>query len=344
MPQLTSLDLSYCTGVSDRGLKSLVLGQDSGGGSDARFGQCQRLSRLLVSGCQNVTCDSVEMLILLLDRLSVLDYCDTVGVIHQIVDQQKIQKKLLLRSLYCGESCSSESLSLALSVCPHVEHVYVVLSQDVTCQSLLSLLDITCLHELHVRDETTWSDNDSLIFSDVMNPVLTKHGDTLVSINFAEVFHVDVAAICDTCPNLLHVALLWNKSYTISDISGQRQWFPKLKTVEYSVFQPNEMPPNNLLLILRSPHLKSLKIRQSCHLSDQIIEDTLSIHSFQYLENLELNKCHSLSFEGLEMLLEHENNIESVKLLECEQITKRDIQIYQKKLKKWKWSLNLEWS
>ena len=55
MSNLTSLDVSFCTQVSDHGLLTLVLGQDVSGATDTRFGQCKKLSTLLVSGCQNVS-------------------------------------------------------------------------------------------------------------------------------------------------------------------------------------------------------------------------------------------------------------------------------------------------
>ena len=80
LSSLTSLDLSYCAQVTDGGLLSLVLPQDHMGLSDlrysthvhwytlhktgfCRFGQCQALTRLLVSGCQSVTSNSAGQLL-----------------------------------------------------------------------------------------------------------------------------------------------------------------------------------------------------------------------------------------------------------------------------------------
>jgi len=353
MSNLTSLDVSFCTQVSDHGLLTLVLNQDVSGASDVRFGQCKKLSTLLVSGCQNVSGSSVKTLLLELN-LSLLDYCDTVGVIHQLICDDQLHKTLLLKSLYCGESCTQESLPLVIGACPRVEHVFMVLNDRVTCQALYSLLDVKYLRELHIREEigTVVDDFEHVTLNDVLTPILTNHGTTLVSINLAEVRNIDVAALCSHCPNLVHLALHWNQSYVVeSNYSSRREWFPALKTIEISFVEhndddylPSEMPCDHLLLILRSPLLKSIKICQSRNLTDQCLEDVLSLNSLQHLENLELTKCDEIGFYCLEILLEQENCLTNVKLMKCEQVTKRDIQSYQKKIKKWKWKLNLEWS
>jgi len=353
MSNLTSLDVSFCTQVSDHGLLTLVLGQDVSGASDTRFGQCKKLSTLLVSGCQNVSSHSVTTLLLNLN-LSMFDFCDTVGVIHQLICDDKLNKTLLLKSLYCGESCTQESLPLVIGACPRVEHVFMVLNDQVTCQALYSLLDIKYLRELHIREEsgTSGDDLDLVTLNDVLTPVLVNHGATLVSVNLAETKNIDVASLCSHCPNLVHLALHWNKSYVLdSNHSSRREWFPALKTVDLSFVEhnddnylPSELSFDHLLLILRSPLLKSIKICQSRNFTDQCFENIFSLNSLRHLEHLELTKCDEICFISLEILLEQENCLTNVKLVKCEQVTRRDIQSYQKKIKKWKWKLNLEWS
>ena len=69
----------------------------------------------------------------------------------------------------------------------------------------------------------------------------------------------------------------------------------------------------------------------------------LAFNDLDELEFLELNKCHEISFESLENLLEAENKLNHVRVLKCEQITKRDIESYRKKCKRWKWNVNIEW-
>ena len=107
----------------------------------------------------------------------------------------------------------------------------------------------------------------------------------------------------------------------------RREWFPSLKPVEISFVEhnddnylPSEMPCDHLLLILRSPLLRSIKICQSRNLTDQCLEDVLSLNSLQHLENLELTKCDEIGFYSLEVLLEQENCLTNVRLMKCEQV------------------------
>ena len=92
LSSLTSLDFSYCPQVTDGGLLTLVLPQDHTGLSDnrysthvqmytgtvhktgpCRFGQCQALTRLLVSGCQSVTSNSAGQLLVSLVTIDQLE-------------------------------------------------------------------------------------------------------------------------------------------------------------------------------------------------------------------------------------------------------------------------------
>jgi len=349
---LSSLDLSYCRQLSDRGLLSLLLPQDNWGQHDSRFGQCKLLSKLLVSGSQDITSAAISEAVQQLQQLAVLDYQDTVGVIEQLVLGGRLDRQLLLRSLYSLDSSCSDSLALAVSVCPLVEHVYIVTSSTITSTTLLSLLDLQQIKEIHICNELG---HYSLPVQEQLGPVLQKHGQTLLSLNMAEVEQIDVEMICDFCPNLVHLALLWNKSY-ITQVPGKvrkefkRTFFPKLLTANIAFIEPDEenvfseMCARDLTTILLSPCLKSLKLCQAQNLSDMILGDVLAEDGLKCLENIELNKCNEISFDVLEQLLEDKNPLELARFARCEEITKRDFQNYQKKIKKWKWKMKVEWS
>ena len=301
---------------------------------------------------------SVSQLLVSLDKLTVLDFPDTVGVIHSLVldDKQSLDSILRLRSLHSGESCSDQSLAVAVNLCPQVEYVYIVLGEFVTSSSCLSLLDVDFLRELHLRQDASYLPGTGLL-SEVLSPVLNRHGATLVSINLAELEVVDVSCLCNNCPSLVHLALMWNKSYISGETeetqTKRREWFPKLQTLDLANASFNddnfeylhtEVPTQNLLQILRSPVLKSIKICASRNLTSECMENVLAFNELEYLELLELNKCHEISFDSLEILLEAENKLNHVRVLRCDQITKRDVQFYQMKCKKWKWNVNIEWT
>jgi len=351
-PKLTSLDLSYCTQLSDRGLLALLSPQDSWAKPDSRFGQCKLLSKLLVSGSQNISSEAVAEAVQQLHQLAVLDYQDSVGVVEQLVLGGRLDRQLLLRSLHSLGSTSSDSLALAVSVCPMVEHVYIVTSDTMTSTTLLSLLDLDQVKEIHICNELGLY---SLPVQEHLGPVLQKHGETLVSLNLAEVEQIDVEMICDFCPNLVHLALLWNKSY-ITQLPGKtrkqvkRSFFPKLLTVDIAYTEPDdenmfsEMCARDLTSILLSPCLRSVKLCQAQNLSDLVFSDIVSENGFQELKFLELNKCNEITYSGLESYLETQNILELAKFVRCEEVTRRDYQNYQKKVKKWKWNIKVEWA
>jgi len=350
--KLNSLDLSYCTQVSDRGLLSLISPQDSSGAPDKRFGQCMLLNKLLLAGSQNISHQSVTVAVQHLRNLVALDFHDSVGVIEELVIEGRLDRKLLLKSLYSVDSSTSDSLSLAVSVCSKVEYVYIVTSDTMGSTTLLSLLDLHQLKEIHLRNELH---QYCLPVRDHLGPVLQAHGETLISLNFAEIDQIDVELLCDVCPNLIHLVLLWNKSYLTPQPSKkmklcQRQYFPKLRTADIAYTEPDEenlfseMCISHLSIILYSPCLSSLKLTWSQHLTDSVLNDVIDKNGFQNLKHMELTQCNELSFEGMELFLECDNMLEHVRFAKCQEITKRDFLHYQKTVKKRKWNIKVEWS
>ena len=351
MPRLTSLDLSYCLQVSDSGLLSVLLPQDPSGREDPRYGQCCQLSRLLVAGCQNITGLSIRQALLRLPHLAVCDFPDTAGLVHQLVLDTKMEWSLRLRSLHSGLDSGQDSLAVSTKMCQEAEHAFIVLHPAQTAHCLLSLLDLQTVRELHLREEL--ADDEAVSETGLMlGPVLVRHGQTLVSLNIAECHHVNVSLICTSCTQLTHLVLLWNKSY-VSDHTDGGEAFPGLKTVNLAFLTDKdgdanlvrrEMSSTDLCLILSSPTLQSLKVSHSRQLTDLSYTSVYSKNSMVNLKILELDQCHHISMDSLEYFLEDPNSLESVRFIKCEQITKREIQKYQRKVNKLKWNIRIDWS
>ena len=87
-----------------------------------------------------------------------------------------------------------------------------------------------------------------------------------------------------------------------------------------------------------------MKLCRAQHLTGLLWRDITADDGLQNVKYLELNKCNEISFEDLEPFLEDQNVLEHCKFVRCEEITKRDFQNYQKKVKKWKWNVKVEWS
>jgi len=349
-PTLTSVDLSYCTQITDQGLLTLFKPVDFHGNTDGRFGMCKNLSKVLVSGSQNITSDSITEMILDLKKLAVLDYQDSVGVIEKLVIEGRISRKLLLKSLYCLECTSQDTLPISVSTCPEVEHVFLVTNERLTT-SILSLLDLRQIREIHIRNELGLF---SLPVQEYLGPVLQIHGNTIVSINLAEVEQIDVKQICIDCPCLVHLVLLWNKSYITDSSSKQKEIddlaFPNLLNVDMAFIDLDEenifreIFQADLLRVLLSPKLKNIKICQSQNLTDDVMRLILMNSGLKNVESFQLIRCHEISYDGLRLFLEDYNRLESVSFNQCEEITKSDYQTFQKKVKKWKWNIKVEWS
>ena len=345
LARLSSLDISYCRCLTDRGLLPLLVAEDDTGTADPRFGQCRDLRRLVVAGSQNITASiSVRQALISLTRLALCDHPETVSVIEQLVVESCLSASLALRTLHSGLESSEESLAVASLVSPQAEHVFLVLHPAQPPVSLLALQHLQTLRELHVRQESV---EPGEALGPLLGPVLSKHGETLISLNIAECQHISLPVICSTCPSLLHLVLLWNQNYLSSETD--RQFFPKLRTVELA-FRPDDdgesqMSSSDLSLVLSSPCLVSLKLGQAHHLTDQLFTRLYSTsNSLENLVSLELDQCHHISMESLEPLLETQNCLENCSFIRCEHITRRDIQKYQKKVNKLKWNMKIHWS
>ena len=344
LSRLVSLDLSYCRAVTDSGLLPLLTARDLTGAEDPRFGQCRDLRRLRLAGCQDLSpALSVRQALLSLPGLALLDHPETVSVIHSL----ELEGSLALRTLHSGLESSEESLAVACRTCPEAEHVFTVLHPAQPPHCLLALLELRALRELHVREE---EETGGEPLGPLLVPVLSKHGETLVSLNIAECGDISLSVICSACPSLLHLVLLWNKNYLTTHTDSQI--FPRLRTAEFA-FRPDDEGDNflqrqlsssDLSLVLNSSSLVSLKLGQSQNLTDQLFTTVFCTNSMENLQSLELDQCHEISLESLEPLLENHNSLESCTFIRCEQITRRDIQKYQKKVNKFKWNIKINWS
>ena len=109
-------------------------------------------------------------------------------------------------------------------------------------------------------------------------------------------------------------------------------------------FVQRQLSSSELSLVLSSPSLVSLKLGQSHNLTDQLFTRLHCANTMENLQSLELDQCHHISMESLESLLETQNCLENCSFIRCEQITRRDVQKYQKMANKLKWNIKIHWS
>ena len=342
-PLLTSLDLSYCTQLTDAGLLTLFLEQDAEGNAVAgRFGVCTRLSKLLVAGSQGVTAAGAAAVLLHLPELQVFDFQGTAAVVTRLAATHGLAG-LRLRVLHTSPE-EEQDLPAVLALCPDLQHLHLVtfpgLAEDT---SLLALLDTRELRELRVCNEPGAL---SLPVASHLAPVLQAHGATLASLALAEVREVPVARLAALCPALLHLSLQWNEAYVWDGAPATA--FPCLLTAEVTCREEGEptdqVPPEHLAAVLLSPHLHTLRLSHTSTLTDHLTSEVLASGALSSLKSLQLGRCDEVTLEGLAQLLHSHNPLEEARFAMCEQVTLSDFQDYQRKVKRRGWSLQLAWS
>jgi hypothetical protein len=351
MDKMNHLDISY-TAVSDNGLMTLFSPVDLAGCRNDRFGKCVNISKLMVASCQKISEIGALEALKCLKNLQVFDYQNSVGVISTFADEAKYhnkpRQKFLLKSLYvCTDFLPSDALSVAIMSCPQAEYIYLVTFTGMDENTALALLDMNIITEMHIRNEM---DAFCLPFYTSCSPVLAKHGETMVSINLAEIEEVSVHLIRDACPNLLHLSLLWNRSFFLHDGPSSRSRFSRLRTVHVSCVDEaddgkiTDIPSDDLVSILSCPDICSITLNNCQSLTDDVVRMATDVNRFDKIVKMELEKCDSVTIEGLEEILEAHNGLEQLALEKCENVTKRDVEVYRKKVKKLNWNIKVTWS
>jgi len=354
---LLHLDISY-TSVSDRGFLTLFSPLDLSRKKNERFGKCQKIAKLSVAGSR-ITKEGALEALKKLSNLQVFDYENTIPLIKELCEEDPCIS-LKLKSLYSSpeellhsaeDSNKTDDLAIAVRACPDANHVYINTPNLVTAEYPLSLLDLPHLKELHIK-------NGSLVhfpFLSFCCPVIERHGETLVSLHLAEIEEISVGLIRDSCPNLLHLVLLWNLSFVSYEFGKSRtpvvarNLFPKLLTAKLACKQTSEEDLftqilfEDLVSLIRSPQLKELQLNGCDNLSDLAWVEA-GESKLENLVVLELNACHNVTMEGLEEVIARKNCLEVLSLIKCEQLTRRDIQNYNKKVKRFKWKVQVNWS
>ena len=176
-PLLTSLDISYCTAVSDQGLCTLFLNQDSSGQPiTGRFGQCTLLSSLLVSGSQGITDMGASQALLNLPHLAVFDYHNTVAVLTSLFIFHGVER-LKLRVLHGSEE-EEQDLAAAIAICPHMRHLHLLTHPSLRNANVFEpLLKLSEMRELRICNEAGLYCLPVLTH---LTPAISQHGQTLV--------------------------------------------------------------------------------------------------------------------------------------------------------------------
>ena len=325
------------------------------------MGQCKSINKLRITYTR-VTVQGIQIALENLPLLKVFDCCSTVQVLasmhreaveHQLSD---IPKYALI-DLHCSnESTAYESggLAVAISLCPCAIKMRIVTHEELTDVDMLALLDMKNLRELSIGG----GEPCHLTFEGGIMPILQTIGKSLESLTLFELPGVNIRAIAEYCPNLRFLQLVMNQSYQTAWQEEERKPFTnrpargppalsKLESVHLvcvsHICPSSVIPTENLPMLLSSPALQLIYIKDCITLTDQVLRKAVDLHRFKHLEHLELEQCNGITKQGIDLVMTTDNPLKAIKLWECSQITRQQVADWQKKANQKKWELAMDW-
>ena len=350
--------------ITDAGIQGLCVNADDLGRPSDRLGQCKSINKLIISYTK-VTSNGIQTAIENLPHLKVLECCSSVQVLaqmHHCAYQCQLPglPTYPLIDLHCttesfGDAYKSGSLAVAVALCPNVIKVRIVTEEDLMDDDLIALLALKQLRELSVGG----GDSCNITFNGGVWPVLQILGHSLESLTLAELPEVNIRAIAEFCPNLRFLHLVMNSSYPTTWLEEERKPFsprpvkadPVLKKLESihlvcvsHLRLGSVIPSENLPMLLSSPELVHIYVKDCLTLSDDHLQKAFELHGFPRLEHLELEQCHSVTERGINLLINSANPLKTIKLWECRSLTRQNVINWTKQAKKKNWNLKLDWN
>ncbi len=333
---LEELNLNF-TVVSDAGLLCLFLPQDEKGKEDSRYGVCERIAILKVEHT-NVDEVGASRALLSLPRMAHLGYHDSVGAVYSAL-QERPDRVFSISSLSSTSAeITDDVLHACLQACPKISRLYLSTYSTMTPDSLLPLATgAKELSEIHLTN----SDGSCFFQMELcLLPVLMGHGETLLSVNLTEVAGVCATQLLSLCPNLQHLSLNHNVQYVSSVDIGRKS--NKLRTLTILCHRPDGVDndgvgvspsADDLLSLLFAPGLQKLALSNCQGFNDAVVEETARRCSrFTELCSLELDGCDNVSMELLNGILLSRNPLKKVRLTNCQDIHRKDVDAYKRRL------------
>lgn len=300
-----------------------------------------------------------------LPTLKVFECCSSAQVLaemHKAAIEHRLPDipKYSLIDLHCTDETfstpyTSGSLGAAVFLCPSLIKVRIVTQEGLQDSDLLALLALERLCELSIGGGEVCE----ITFDEGVAPLLQGIGSTLASLTLAELPCVNVRTVVEFCPNVRFLFLLMNHAYSTVALEERRQPFslkpiknePTLKALEslHLVCLPNTwvssaIPPESLPWLFSSPALLHVYVKGCVTLTDDVFRKANLLHNFKNLEHIELEECNSVTKEGIEVLMNVANPLKVVKLWKCQSLARKTVEDWNKRAKKKKWEVSIEWS
>lgn len=249
----------------------------------------------------------------------------------------------------------AQFISPAINLCPRIQYVHLRDLSNVKTESLFPLLSLNDVIDLVLQ----FNEYEHVDFDTQIVPLLHMHGKTLHNLQLHSVQNINITVIACLCTKLQTLELDGCNSYcksnptTAFSVSGNlRANFDNLKSVNIShtpMFKTEtlmnfQMSSNCLKLILGSPLLEKIVFREQINLTDKILLDVTNTTKLSCLKTLSLTLCNSITMRSLWNVIRLYNPLESLHLIDCRGITKRDYYNLKRYLSKQKLQVEIDWA
>jgi hypothetical protein len=362
-----SLNVEFCSHVTDTGINWLCLGVDSElifrtiTPGHKQPGLCKTL-RQLNTLHTNITREGIQLVLRHIPTLTILDSHHTFDVLIELAKMAIEIKRpgifngffspSILHTPYKPYKCGS--LQQALSSCHSISRIVIYATKGLTNRDLLSLKQIKMLRALEI-----WScpcvgllRNTKITFSGGVAPLLKVTGRSLVVLNIMCLNLVQVSTIAEFCSNL--------KSLTISNHCGRVTELPASERDNFQIernrnkqsifkelkyfFSSYDVPSYVLLFLLSSPALEDARIYDCDTLTNDVLQKAAKLNNFLNLRSLELTRCNAVSKDGIDVLMTDSNSLKLLDLFSCENVTEENVLDWNKQGFQKNWNLTVQFN
>jgi hypothetical protein len=102
------------------------------------------------------------------------------------------------------------------------------------------------------------------------------------------------------------------------------------------------IPREHLILLLSAPSLVDIDIEICRTLEDDVLQEVARVQKFHHLENLKVKECHYVTEKGIDVFMNAQNPLKKIVLLFCCQVTKNNVDYWEKQAKMNNWQILIQ--
>jgi hypothetical protein len=227
-----------------------------------------------------------------------------------------------------------------------VTEVEIYNCEGLTDSDLLDLLQLKNLRNFKMNGDYPFYLRDgNVTFGGGVTPILKAFGNSsLKELSLSKLSDVNILVITQLCPNLHSLDLDDNLSYFTAKLV--KEWVKTeptepqvLKQLEKLSIVGSGIPREHLILLLSSPLLVEITIARCSTFDDDILQKVARIQTFSNLEELVVRGCHNVTEKGIDNFMNAQNPIKEIVLFSCRQISKSNVECWERQAKKNNWQL-----